>query len=73
MGGRGWASPRSVLGAAVDVGAVLQQHLDNLGPTSRGRLVEGRVTGIVTPINLPDVLLQAVLNHVLRHREKKKN
>lgn len=59
-------SPCSVLGATVDISTVFQQHLDDLGPASRGRFVEGRVPGIVTPIHFPDVLLQAVLNYILQ-------
>lgn len=42
------------------------QHLDDLGPAPRGRLVERCVTGIITPIDLPDILLQTVQNHILQ-------
>lgn len=62
------ASPCPILGATVDVSAMLQQHLDNLSPASRGRLMESCVTGIVAPIDLPDVLLKTVLNYILQGR-----
>lgn len=64
------ASPCSILGTTVDVGTVFQQHLDNLGPASRGRLVESCVTGVIAPIDLPDVLLKAVLDYILQSRGK---
>lgn len=61
-------SPCSVLGATVDIGPVFQQHLDNLSPASRGRLVESSVTGVIPPVDLPDVLLQTVLNDILQRQ-----
>lgn len=59
------ASPCPVLSATVDVRAVFQQHLDDLSPASGGRLMESRVTGIIAPVYLPDVLFKTVLNHIL--------
>ncbi|TNN72705.1 hypothetical protein EYF80_016989 [Liparis tanakae] len=64
---RGEASPRPVLGAAVDVGAVLQQHLDDLSPASGRRFVERRVAGVVAAVDLADVLFQTVLDHILHN------
>ena len=61
-------SPRSVLGAAVDVSPVPQQDLDDLRPSPGRRLVEGRVAGVVTAIDLSDVLLQTVKDDILRGR-----
>lgn len=61
-------SPCSVLGATVDIGPVFQQHLDNLSPASRGRLVESSVTGVIPPVDLPDVLLETVLNDILQRQ-----
>jgi len=63
----GEASPRPILGAAVDVSAVPQQHLDNLSPASRGRFVERRVPGVIAAIDLADVLFETVLDHILHN------
>ena len=63
------SSPCSVLGAAVDVGAVLQQHLDDMAPASRAGLVESCVTCVVTPIDLPHILLQTIVHHILQKIE----
>lgn len=62
------ASPCPILGAAVDVGGVLQQHLDDLSPASGGRLVQRRVAGVIAPVDLADVLFQTVLDDVLHKR-----
>lgn len=66
-------SPCSILGATVDISTVFQQHLDNLSPASRGRLMQSCVTCIITPIDLPDVLLKTVLNYILQHRVRRDN
>lgn len=65
------ASPCSILSATVDICAVFQQHLDNLRPASRGRLMESCVTGVVSPIDLPDVLLKTILDYILHNRGRK--
>ena len=57
--------PRPVLSAAVDVGSVLQQHLDDLAPPSAARLVEGGVPRVVTAIHFSHVLLEAIQHYVL--------
>lgn len=62
------SSPCSILGATVDVCTVFQQHLDNLSPASRGCLMESCITSIITAIDLPDVLLQTILDYVLQHK-----
>ena len=61
-------SPCSILGATVNISSVFQQHLDNLSPAPRGRLVESCVASVIAPIHLPDVLLKTILNHILQHR-----
>lgn len=59
-------SPCTVLGTAVDVSPMVQQHLDDLSPAPRTGFMEGCVTCIVTAIDLPDVLLKTVENYILR-------
>lgn len=61
--------PGAVLGAAVDVGAVIQQVLDDVEPASGARLVEGAVAGVVAVIHLTHSVLQTVQHHLLEESQ----
>lgn len=61
--------PCAVLRAAVDVGSVLQQVLDDVDPAAGARFVQGAVTGVVTVIHVTHFILQTVQHHLL-HKEK---
>lgn len=58
--------PCAVLRAAVDVGAVIQQVLDDAEPTTGARLMEGAVAGVVSVVHLTDSVLQTVQHHLLK-------
>lgn len=57
--------PGSVLRAAVDVGAVVQQVLDDGEPAAGARLVQGAVPGVVPVVDLTHAVLQTVEHHLL--------
>lgn len=65
------ASPCSILSTTIDICTIVQQHLDNLSPAPGGRLMESCVTGIITPIDLPDVLFKTILDYVLQNTGRK--
>lgn len=58
--------PGAVLRAAVDVGPVVQQVLDDGEPAAGARLVESAVAGVVPVIHLADSVLQTVQHHLLK-------
>lgn len=57
--------PRAVLRAAVYVGTVLQQDVQDVSPAPGAGLVQGRVASVVTVIHIFTVFLEAVENNVL--------
>lgn len=65
-GGRGHSLPGAVLSAAVDVGAVIQQVLNDGEPAAGTRLVQGAVAGVVSVVHVTHSVLQAVENHLLK-------
>lgn len=58
--------PGAILRAAVDVGPVIQQVLDDAEPAAGAGLMESTVTGVVSVIHLADSVLQTVQNHLLK-------
>lgn len=64
-------SPCSILSTTIDICTIVQQHLDNLSPAPGGRLMESCVTGIITPIDLPDVLFETILDYILQNTGRK--
>lgn len=58
--------PGAILRAAVDVGPVIQQVLDDAEPAAGARLVEGAVAGVVSVVHLAHSVLQAVEDHLLQ-------
>ena len=69
LGGQGTGSgflPRAVLRAAVHVGPVLQQDVQDVGPAPGAGFVQGRVAGVVAVIHILTVFLKAVQDNILR-------
>lgn len=62
--------PGPVLGAAVDVGAIIQQMLNDAEPAPGARLMECAVARVVSVVDLADSVLQAVQHHLLRETAK---
>ena len=58
--------PGAILSAAVDVGPIIQQVLDDAEPAAGARLVEGAVAGVVSVVHLAHSVLQAVEDHLLQ-------
>lgn len=58
--------PRAILRTAVDVGPVLQQDVQDVGPAPGAGLMQGRVASIVAVIHVFAVLLEAVENDILQ-------
>lgn len=58
--------PGAILSAAVDVGAVIHQVLDDGEPAAGARLVQGAVAGIVSVVHVTHSVLQAVEDHLLK-------
>lgn len=64
--------PGAVLSAAVDVGAIIQQVLNDGEPAAGARLVQGAVAGVVSVVDVTHPVFQAVENHLLEtHRESR--
>lgn len=61
--------PGAILRAAVDVGPVIQQVLDDAEPAAGAGLVEGAVTGVVPVIHLAYSVLQTVQHHLLKESQ----
>lgn len=62
--------PGAILRAAVDVGAIIQQVLDDAEPSAGARLVESAVAGVVPVIDLAHTVLQTVQNHLLERADR---
>lgn len=63
--------PGAILGAAVDVGPVLQQVAHDPQPAAGAGLVQGAVAGIVPVVDVADAALEAVQHHLLDGRHKR--
>lgn len=57
--------PGAILSAAVDVGAIIQQVLNDGEPAAGARLVQGAVAGVVSVVDVTHSVLQAVEDHLL--------
>lgn len=65
-----WASPGSILSAAVDVGAVLEEMPHDAQPAPGTGLVQGTVTRVVTMVHVTSLVFQTVQNHFLEKGRK---
>lgn len=61
--------PRAILRAAVHVGPVLQQDVQDVGPAPGAGLMQGCVASIVPVIHIFTVFLEAVENNILWGQE----
>lgn len=69
---KGVRLPGAVLRAAVDVGPVIQQVLDDAEPAAGTRLVESAVPGVVSVVHLTYSVLQTVQHHLLKRDSQHK-
>ena len=57
--------PCAILRAAVHIGPVFQQDVQNVGPAPGAGLMQGRVASVVAVIHVLTVFLEAVENNIL--------
>lgn len=67
---RGCCSPGSILGAAVDIRAVLEEVPHDAQPAPGTGLVQGTVTRVVTVVHVTRLVLQTIQNHLLQTARK---
>lgn len=63
--------PGSILGTAVDIGAIFKEVSYNVEPTPCTSLVQGTVTRVVAVVHITNLVLQAVQDHFLQGEERR--